>query len=399
MRVAILTETYHPVAGGGESQARELARGLVLRGHSVLVITRRSSREFQPVESVDGAKVMRVPPAGPGHLKKWGLIPSCLWALVRARNEYDAVVVCGFRVLGIPAVLATRWLKKGCTLKADSLGEMSGDYFTSGLTKVGLSAESPLFRVFLQLRNLLYRKAGAFVAISEVIVQELLDSGVDPARIHVIPNSVDIERFKPVTESEKRNLRKDLGLPEDRMIATFTGRLVSYKGLKTLLQVWQELPAKGDPALLVLVGSGGLDIHNCEEELKDFVRTHRLKSEVVFAGEVARVEAYLQASDLFVFPSENEAFGISVIEAMAVGLPVLSSDTGGLAGIIESGRTGLAFPAGDERALADGLERLLLDAELRGALGRAAREAAVADYSSQRIVDGYATLIGAGIRG
>lgn len=392
MRVCIMTETYYPVPGGGERQARELAHGLVRRGHNVLVLTRRSSADLPRKEFVDGATVRRLPPVGLSRGKKWGLVLSGLWALLRHSRDYDAVVVCGFRILGIPAVLSTRILKRACTLKADSLGEMSGEFFTAGLEGIGLTSDFPPFTFFLRGRNRLFGEAENFVAISQTIVDELLDSGIDPSRVRVIPNSVDVERFKPASEAEKREIRGRLGLPERGMITAYTGRLVSYKGLAGLLRVWKALVEEGDPGLLLLVGGGGLDMHNCEEELRGFVRLQGMESAVTFAGEVENVEAYLQASDLFAFPSENEAFGISVIEAMATGLPVISSGVGGLRDILVDGQTGLVFPAGDEGALKEGIQRLLGDSDLRETLGRAGRAEALSRYSSDRVVEEYSTL-------
>ena len=393
MRICILTETYYPVAGGGESQARELAKGLVKRGHSVLVLTRRSSADFPSAESLDGATVRRLPPVGAARAKKWGLVVSSMWALFRHRAEYDAVVVCGFRILGIPAMVATRMLKKVCILKADSMGEMSGAFFAAGLERLGLTPESAAFAFFLRRRNRLFKNAESFVAISQAIADEFLEAGIDAQKIRIIPNSVDLQRFQPVSVDEKRAIRRRLGLPEEAMITAFTGRLVSYKGLEGLLRVWRGLVDNGDPGVLLLVGGGGLDMHNCEGELRDFVRTRGMASAVRFAGEAKDVEAYLQASDLFAFPSENEAFGISVVEAMATGLPVVSSDAGGLMDIVSDGETGLVFPAGDEEALKRSLGRLLGSADLRRSLGEAARERALAVYSSQRIVEQYAALL------
>jgi glycosyltransferase involved in cell wall biosynthesis len=322
-----------------------------------------------------------------------------LVALVRYRSEYDAVLVCGFRILGIPAVLAARSLGKRCVLKADSLGEMSGDYFSAGLGKLGWTTDSFPFSLFLTARNRLFLGADRFVAISGAILREFLEAGVESDLIHTIPNSVDTERFRPVADVEKSGIRRSLGLPEDRKVTAYTGRLVSYKGLPLLLRVWADLAGEGDPGLLLLVGAGGSDMHNCEEELREFVREQRLESYVVFTGEVDEVEVYLQAADLFVFPSENEAFGISVIEAMASGLPVACSDAGGLPEIVEDGLTGLSFPSGNGKRLKEILLQLLSDGELRRSLGEAARISAMHRYSEDRVVGLYAELLGAQVTG
>ena len=128
-KICILTETFHPVIGGGETQARALAEGLAARGAKAFVLTRRSSRGLDSNEQLGNISVRRLPPAGASHLNKWALSVTALPALLRLRERFDVVLVSGFRVLGMPALLACRMLGKACVLKADSLGEMSGEYF------------------------------------------------------------------------------------------------------------------------------------------------------------------------------------------------------------------------------------------------------------------------------
>ena len=115
-RICLLTETYHPVTGGGETQARALAKGLIRRGWSVLILTRRSDPRLPREDWLDGARIMRLGPTGASRKRKWGLLVTAFWALIRNRAEYDAVVVSGFRILGIPSVFATRLIGKACLL-------------------------------------------------------------------------------------------------------------------------------------------------------------------------------------------------------------------------------------------------------------------------------------------
>jgi glycosyltransferase involved in cell wall biosynthesis len=393
-RVCILTETYFPVIGGGETQARALADGLAERGWIVTVLTRRTDDSQLRTEAYGAVEVRRLPPVGPHHLKKWGLLLTASWALFRLREQYDAVIVSGFRILGVPGAIACRCWGKACILKADSLGEMSGDYFTAGLAKLGLGPRSLPFRLFLAFRNRLLRRSDRFVAISSVIASELASGGISSAKIMRIPNSVDTERFKPLASPyEKRDLRVRLGLPADATIVIYTGRLVSYKGLPLLLRAWRRIYSDRRDAILFLVGAGGLDIHSCEQELREFARRHRLSESICFTGEVTNVHEYLQAADIFALPTENEAFGISLIEAMATRLPVISTRVGGVTDILRHEQNGLLVDAGDELQLRDALSRLLQDTELAASLAAAARRDAVEKYSAEQVVERYATLV------
>ena len=288
-RICILTETYYPVVGGGESQARSLAEGLSANGFAVTVLTRRSDAGLAKTERLGPVTVYRLPPSGHQHFKKWGLPFTSFPALIKLRKQYDLVFVSGFRVVGMTAVIVSKLFRKACVLKADSLGEMSGEFFAAGLARVGLRPSSPVFSSFLWLRDSILKQADAFVAISSAVAAELRTHGVNPALIKTIPNGVDTHRFFPVTPQERDALRQKLGIPPRDRIVIYTGRLVSYKGLPLLLRVWRDIVGKHNQARLWLVGSGGLDIHNCEAELKAYVGVNGLQESVHFTGSVHNV--------------------------------------------------------------------------------------------------------------
>ena len=178
MKICIFTETYYPVVGGGETQARLLAEGLINKGHSVIILTRRSDVSLRQHENYGDVSVYRLAPVGSGQLKKWGLLLSSLPALVRLRDQYDLIFVSGYRIIGVTALLVGKLLRKPVVLKADSQGEMSGAFFESGLKKLGLSHNALLFRLFLALRNVILKKADAFSAISPEIASEWTSSRV-----------------------------------------------------------------------------------------------------------------------------------------------------------------------------------------------------------------------------
>jgi glycosyltransferase involved in cell wall biosynthesis len=390
--ICLLTETYYPVVGGGETQARALAEDLVARGFRVIVVTRRSSSTLKKVERIGGVLVCRTPPVGGGQLKRWTMVLACVPVLLSRRHKYDLVYVSGFKALGLTAVILSRLLRKRCVLKADSNGEMSGAFFDRGRQTLGLRSESVLFRLFLTLRNRILRQADRFLAISTDIAGELHRHGIQPEAIELVTNSVDTNRFCPISASAKAALRRTLRLPADRIIVTFTGRLVSYKGLPLLLQVWEQVQPVHPRAMLLLVGSGGLDIHNCEAQLRRLVQVKGLQHSVQFTGDVHNVHEYLQASDIFVFPTEKEAFGISLVEAMACSLPVISTPTGGIRDFLVDGQNGLLVEAGNFQQLCDAIQRLLIDASLARSLGSAARSTARARYARHVVLDQHIDL-------
>lgn len=392
MKICIFTETYYPVMGGGETQARLLTEALIANGHSVIVLTRRSDAALKKHERYGKVDVYRLAPVGSGQWKKWGLLFSSFPMLIQLQSQYDLIFVSGYRIIGLTAVLVGKLLGRRVVLKADSQGEMTGDFFESGLRKFGFSHKTWLFRWFLRFRNTILKKADAFSAISPEIVSEWTSSGIRFEKIRLIPNGTDTSRFFPAKSVEKIALRRKLSLPQNTKIAIYTGRLVTYKGLPLLVKVWDEIRRKHEKILLILAGTGGLDIHNCEADLREYVKANRLENQVVFTGAVLNVSEYLQASDVFVFPTENDAFPSSIVEAMACGLPVISTPVGAIKTIITHGETGLLIHPGDAGQLYQALGVMLSDEELASRLGKAASQSVQAQYSAEIISRKYLTL-------
>lgn len=390
--VCLLTETYYPIVGGGETQAGVLASGFARNGSVVNVLTRRIDAGHARSEERDGATIWRLSPTGTGHLKKWGLVFTALLTLWRLRREYDLILVAGYRVLGIPSIIAAKVLGKPCILKADSIGELSGEFFNPGLQRFHLRHDRFPVNVVLSLRNWLLRHADRFVAISTAISDELVRSGVRGSQIVAIPNSVDTNRFHPVSPAEKSALRRSFGIAPGRSVGIYTGRLVTTKGLPLLLQSWRRIVARHPDALLLLVGAGGVGLQNCVDQLRQFVSVNQLEQSVWFVGNVIDVHRYLQASDFFVFPTEREAFGISIIEALACELPVITTATGGIKDIVANGDISIVIPVGDEHALTSAAETVIRGGAAIDKMAKAARQVTVEHYSEVSILNRYSHL-------
>jgi len=392
VKICIFTETYYPVVGGGETQARLLAEGLITNGHSVIVLTRRSDAALRQHENYGDVSVYRLAPVGGGQLKKWGLLLSSLPALVRLRDQYDLIFVSGYRIIGLAAVLVGKLFRKPVVLKADSQGEMSGEFFESGLRKFSISRSSLPFRLFLEFRNVILKKADAFSAISPEIASEWTSSKVPLNKIHLIPNGVDTARFAPVNAKQKSFLREKLNLPQAALITIYTGRLVSYKGLPLLLKVWDEIHCRHENVILLLAGTGGLDIHNCEAQLHDYVKSAGLKENVLFLGSVQNIPEYLQAADLFVFPTENDAFPSSLIEAMSCGLPIVTTPVGAIKTIVAHQETGLIVQPGNRQQLYEALVAIVSDKAFASRLGEAGCRMVQERYSAGSMMRKYLSL-------
>lgn len=348
-RICVLAGSFHPVVGGGEKHAFLLCRELVRQGLNVVVLTRRRARDLPSLERMEGFVVHRIRPTGFARLGKYLMLsPALLW-LMSHRHEYDVIYVCGLRVLGMAGVVAGLLTGKPCVLRSEAQGELSGEFIWSPLG----SKPRPLVRLccrpLVRLRNALLFKTAAFLSISEVISQEYTRCSVPAGKIVRITNGIDAELFAPVPAVQKSELRIRLGLPEKHIFA-YSGKLNKGKGLEMLLQVWARLAALRPDVHLVLVGSGGGQYLSCEDKLREFVRARNLESTVTLTGYVQRVHEYVQAADVFVFPSESEALGLALLEAMACQVPAVASDIPGVTDIVLDGRNGRLVPAKDEQA-------------------------------------------------
>lgn len=393
LRVCLVMETYWPQVGGGETAGRMLAHGLVRRGCDVSVFTRRSMPGVGARDPDGEVAVRRLPPGGSGPGRKWVLSVPMVAAMLATHDEFDVVAVLGFRVLGAPVVTAGRLLGLPVVLKAESRGEMSGEFFRPGLERLGLSLDAAPVGAALELRNRILRSARAFVAMSGELEREFLDAGVPSSRIHRIPNAVDVERFAPAGRDQRLAARHDLGVRADVRLLAYTGRLVDYKGLPELIEVWPRIVSSYPAARLVLVGAGGSDIAACETELRSRVEALGISDTVRFPGAVDDVVPWLHAADAFVFPSHDEAFGLSLVEAMACGLPAVTTSVGGLADIAASGKNALVVQPGDAEALLEALRQLAAGGPSVEALGEQARRTVEERFSRGPVIDSWKSLL------
>lgn len=390
-RVLFLTESFHPVLGGGEQHVRMLSARLAAAGMPALVVTRRGEAQWPREETLDGVRIVRVSPSGPARRGKYAMVPSALAALARERGSFDVLVVRGTRVLGLPGVVAARALGKPVILQPEVNGEMTGEVYTWG-TPLDHGLPRRVVRGATALRNRWFRDADACVAMSRAIEGEFLEAGMARERVVYVPHGVDLARFSPVAAPERGALRRRLALPASACVITYTGRLLRGKGLPTLVEAFAELAKQELPVHLLLVGSGAGQALTVEEDLRADAASRGLAERVTFTGRVEAVEDYLKASDIFAFPSVFEALGISLVEAAACGLPAVASRTGGIVDVVEHGRSGLLVEPGDSRALAEALRALVADPALRSALGARAREVARTRFDAEDGVDRYRSL-------
>lgn len=361
VRVLLVADSYWPVVGGGETHSRMLAERLVDMGAKVTVLTQYRFSESPHYELLDDIPIHRVGHAGFKRFGKYLMVPAMYRWIKQHRHEFDVLYVCGLRILGAPVVHLAGKLNKPVVLRIESCEEMSGNYIHEHL--VGWKALArPLAQLAIGWRNRVMLRADAFLAISSVVADEYRACGVPDSKIAKIFNGVDLSVYASgLSNTEKLHMKSQLGLPTDKVLLTYTGKLNKGKGLEYLLEAMRPLRQAHPDIHLVLVGAGAHMFLSLEEYLRSKVAEYGLTDAVTFTGYQTNVVDYLQVSDIFVMPSEMEALCISLIEALAAGLPSVASSVGGIPDVARHEQEALLVPPRDADELASAIERLLTD--------------------------------------
>lgn len=293
---------------------------------------------------------------------------SLIYNLSRFKTDYDIV---HFHILWWGSLLAAAWAKwhriptiyQSVLLDADTPGNMLNERF--GRLKVAL------------LKNFT-----RILALSDFLAHDYLNNAFSQGQVVTLMNSVDTQIFYPCqTQKEKLLLRQKLGLPIISTILIFVGSIIHRKGVDVLVEAFKQVSQKNPDLFLLLVGPHKIQENPSVDEnwiasLQTSLAEANLTSKVIFLGLVSdrqSLSELYRASDVFVFPSRKEGLGNVVLEAMASGLPVVSSDLPVLKNVILHGENGLVFPVGDFTALAVSLQSLLENSELCNQIGRKAQ--------------------------
>ncbi len=357
MHILQVYKDYYPVLGGMENHLRIISEGLAARGHTVTALVSNTYPKTM-IERLNGVAVIKASqwsrrastPISPRMLSlSWG-VPADIVHLHHPFPPGD--LVYWLRRARLPLVI---------THHSDIVRQ-----------KRLLQLYRPLL-----LRTL--RAADRLIATSPQYIQSSPWLRPHAAKATVIPLSVDAERFASPDPATVAELKARYGGP----LLLFVGRFRHYKGLDYLLEALRAVPA----AQLVLVGSGSEAPH-----LRQLAERLGLAARVHWAGDVADADlaAYYAAADVFVLPAHlrAEAFGIVQLEALAAGLPIVSTELGtGTSYVNQNEQTGLVVPPADPAALAQAINRLLANPALRAGFGATGQQRARAHFSPGRMLD------------
>lgn len=370
MNILFTIRYFYPFVGGTEKQALALASQLVKKGVNVKIVTSRFERRWPKYERIDNVEVVRL--FSP-RIKVLGalLFIFCLaHYLIKNRKDFSFIHTFQIGYASSVSILFSILLRKPSVIKLASSG-WGGDVQRARKTLLG--------KIFLFVA----KKATKIITLNSTIERELIEEKITPSKICLVHNGVDLARFKEI--EGKSRLREELGIPDKKTII-YTGRLSPEKGVDFLIRSFSKLDKKIGCQLLII--ADGPERHDTVR----LIDHYQLLRSVTLIDEVDDVASYLNAADLFVLPSRFEGLSNSFLEAMACGLPVISTRVGGSIDIIEDGINGLLVEVDNADQLTQAVERVFNDSLLAIRLGKNARKTVEVHYDLNKIADTYLEL-------
>jgi len=363
--------TCYPTYGGSGAVATELGLALARRGHEVHFISYASP--FRLREFAERVFFHEVDTA----ISHYPLFDHFPYTLALASKQYEVVKRQDLDILHVHYAIphaTTAWLAREMLAEERRLGVITTLHGTD-ITLVGQEAS------FYAITKFSIERSDEVTAVSSFLRDETYRTfGCVSCNVRVIPNFVNLEEYQPDPSASREAFA-----PPGEKVITHISNFREVKRVRDVVRIFARI-RKALPATLVMVGDGP-DRSEAESEAEQL----GVRGSVRFLGRLDRVATILQASDLFLLPSQTESFGLAALEAMACGAPAVASRAGGLPEVIEDGVNGILEPPGSVEAMGRRAVDLLRDPARYEAM-RASAIAAAQTFSADRIVPMYEDL-------
>ena len=366
-KISVMLTINKMIIGGAEQQFLELVRGIDKNRFRVIVVSLYSGGALEGfIREVPGIEYICLN-------RKGKLDFSPLVSIFRLLRKYNIEVVQPFLTPAtfftlIPAIV-NRTRAKIVTERATQ-------------RKVSLG-----YRFYLRMEDFLTRSADRIVPNSGAGKLFLLGRGINPARIKVIYNGINMERLKP-DMNKVEHIKSGLDLPADGRIIGISASLTPPKDHATFLRAARLISQKIPEVKFALLGDGQL-----LPTLRDMTIELGIEDKVSFLGNQTDVSSYLAAFDIACLcSSELEGCSNAILEAMALGKPVVATDAGGNKELVQDGVSGFIVPTKDPERLAEALLTCLREPERAGDMGRRGKEIILERFSLEHMVRNYETL-------
>ncbi len=361
MRIALVTRRFPPLIGGAERVLSYLAPALAAEGAEVTVLTSQVAG-LPLLESIDGVRIVRLKTSPLRFVGTWLYMRNLRnWFL---QNRVDVAYVSMLKHDAYISVSMGQRLAFPVVLRPEGAGA-TGDVSWQAWGRGGRAIANRC------------KQANAFVAISAAVHQELISAGYDPTRIVDLPNGVPVPETawtpRPGWEQSPR--------------AAFVGRLAPEKGLHALIEAWPIVRRSFPEARLSIVGEGPE-----RPGLAERIDRLGLGAFIAMPGSLPDPGEVLRESDLFVLPSREEGMSIALLEAMALGIPLVASSIPGNRKLISDAIQGRLAPPDDPEAIARAIVSQWSDFAVATGQGRAARERVIEHYSIASVARSHLDL-------
>ena len=242
-------------------------------------------------------------------------------------------------------------------------------------------------KIFIILEKLASRITNKMIALTnKERDDQVLFKIADEDKFVVIPSGVKLNKFRELPFNEKQNFKKELGIPENSLIIGTVGRLEPVKGHEFLIMAAKYIISKYPDTFFIFTGDGYL-----RQDLENRAFKMGIKENIIFLGWRDDAAKIISAYDVFVLPSLNEGMGRVLVEAMALGKPIVASNIGGIPDLVIHGKNGFLVPPKNPKELAKYIQILLEDENKREKMGLAGREMS-SDFSAENMVVKIAKL-------
>jgi phosphoheptose isomerase len=397
LRIGLISDHASPLtllggidAGGQNLYVGQLAKYLAAAGHEVDVFTRRDKEQLPAAaEWLNGVRIVHVPAGPPDYVRKeemYGYMPEFAEYVTRwckrQRRPYD-LVHANFWMSGLVATELKRALDIPFVITFHALGRVRRQW-------QGESDGFPDERFAVEDRAV--EEADHIIAECPQDEEDLIRLyNAEPARINIVPCGFEPSELSPISKELARVI---LGLPVDEPVVLHVGRTVQRKGIDNVIRGFARLRSDyGVAARLIIVGGTSSDsdprVRDEALRLERIAREEGVAENVSFAGKQGRevLKYFYSAADMFATTPWYEPFGITPVEAMACGTPVVGSNVGGIKFSVRDGETGYLVEPNNPDALAERMAQLYQNPKLMKVFSRQALQRARALFTWQKMSD------------
>jgi glycosyltransferase involved in cell wall biosynthesis len=372
--VLMLCPQFRPLVGGYERAAERLSSALAGLGLRIEVITERRDRSWPRTELGNGYRLLRLPCWYRRRLHIVSSLTAFAAYLLWRGRDYAIWHVHQYGAHAGLAIALGKLMNRPVIFKLTSSGS-HGIAESLGAGRGG--------RVLAAL----HRRADACVAISEETRLEAVRFGLPVQRVFLIPNGLDGHRFRSASPPACGVAREALGL-RCALLVLCVGRLAPEKNPLGLVDAWGAIRDEWRAdAQLALVGGGPQ-----QDIVQARIRELGLTDSVQVVGERRDVATWYRAADLLVIPSQREGLSNTMLEALAYGLPIVSTRVSGSATLLQTPAAGLVVDVGATQQLADAIASLLRDQRMRMRLGEGARQRFEMEFDFAALLPRYLAM-------